>query len=294
LGPDIPSVDVILGNMSLVFSNAHFSFNFPRPTLPDVVEIGAIHCRPGKPLPKELQEFLDGAKDGFILFSLGSVVRPEDMPEETRKAFLRVFSKLKQRVIWKWPLEMSDAPPNVKLLKWVPQQDVLAHPNIALFITHGGLLSTHEGIYHGVPMVHIPLFFDQDQNAKRAKDAGYGLTVEILDMKEENLDHVVNEILRNSKYRKNVREMSTVLRDQPETPQERGVFWVEYVMRHKGARHLRSAARDLNFFQYHSLDVVAVLLLLVLTVIFVCVMSIKKILQLIFCRCKLQQKVKKQ
>ena len=74
---------------------------------------------------QEIDEFVSNAKDGFILFSLGSIVRPHEMPDETRKAFVNVFSRLKQRVLWKWPHPMSDAPPNVKLLKWIPQQDVL-------------------------------------------------------------------------------------------------------------------------------------------------------------------------
>ena len=55
------------------------------------------------------------------------------MPEEYRQKFLNVFSKLKQRVIWKWETEdMTGLPPNVKLSKWLPQQDILGHPNIRL------------------------------------------------------------------------------------------------------------------------------------------------------------------
>jgi len=78
------------------------------------------------------------------------------MPEETRQVFLKVFSRLKQRVLWKWESEMNDTiPENVKLSKWVPQQDVLGHKNIRMFITHGGLLSTLEATYHGVPMIGL-------------------------------------------------------------------------------------------------------------------------------------------
>lgn len=74
-----------------------------------------------------MDDFLSGSgKDGFILFSLGSVVQAKEMPESTRKVFLNVFSRLKQRVIWKWETEeMPDLPKNVKLSKWLPQQDVL-------------------------------------------------------------------------------------------------------------------------------------------------------------------------
>lgn len=82
------------------------------------------------------------------------------MPESVRKAFMSTFSNLTQRVIWKWDKEdeMPDTPANVKLVKWLPQQDLLAHPNIRLFITHGGLLSTEEAVYHGVPVIGMPVF----------------------------------------------------------------------------------------------------------------------------------------
>jgi len=53
------------------------------------------------------------------------------MPEDYRRIFLKVFSKLKQKVLWKWESEfMDDLPDNVKLIKWAPQQDILGHPEI--------------------------------------------------------------------------------------------------------------------------------------------------------------------
>ena len=71
------------------------------------------------------------------------------MGEKQRKMFLNTFSKLKQKVLWKWETEkMDDLPKNVKLSKWVPQQDVLGHPNIKAFITHGGFGSTKIGRAH--------------------------------------------------------------------------------------------------------------------------------------------------
>jgi UDP:flavonoid glycosyltransferase YjiC (YdhE family) len=88
-----------------------------------------------------LDDFLSkSGKDGFILFSMGSAIISHQMPEEKRKMFLNVFSKLKQQVIWKWETEtMPDLPPNVKLSKWLPQQDLLGNKNIRLFITHCGI-----------------------------------------------------------------------------------------------------------------------------------------------------------
>jgi glucuronosyltransferase len=56
-----------------------------------------------------------------------------------------------------------------------------------------------------------------------------------------------------------MKRLSAVLRDQPQTPLDRAVYWTEYVIRHKGAPHLRSAAADLSWYQYLLLDVMLVL-----------------------------------
>jgi glucuronosyltransferase len=75
-------------------------------------------------------------KDGFIFFSMGSALKGNMMPEKKRQIFLKAFSKLKQKVLWKFETEtMTDLPKNVKLSKWLPQQDLLGHPKIRLNFT---------------------------------------------------------------------------------------------------------------------------------------------------------------
>lgn len=54
LGPDVPNVASIEKNVSLILSNSHFSINPPRPSMPDIVEVGGLHCRDPKPLPAVL------------------------------------------------------------------------------------------------------------------------------------------------------------------------------------------------------------------------------------------------
>jgi len=62
---------------------------------------------------------------------MGSILKTSDMQEEKRRTLLSVFASLKQKVLWKWETEeMLDLPKNVKLSKWLPQQDVLGHPKI--------------------------------------------------------------------------------------------------------------------------------------------------------------------
>jgi glucuronosyltransferase len=62
-------------------------------------------------------------------------------------------------------------------------------------------------------------------------------------------------------YRENIQRLSRIYRDQPLTPLEQAVFWTEYVIRHKGAPHMRSAVLDLSWYQYFLLDVITVLAL---------------------------------
>lgn len=106
---------------------------------------------------------MDSASEtGVILFSIGSCVRGADLPIEKRDAFIESFRKLKQKVLWKFEDEtLPNLPPNVLVRKWIPQTDVLAHKNVVLFITHGGVFGKQEGIFYGVPMLFIPMFSDQ-------------------------------------------------------------------------------------------------------------------------------------
>ena len=135
---------------------------------PNTIEIGGIHCKDGKELPPDLQQFLDSHPEGVTYVSFGSTVKPSEMSQERKKVFLETFAKLEKPIIWKWDEEnVADLPSNVMIKQWVPQQDILAHPNLKVFVTHGGLLSVQEALYHKTPLVGIPLGNDQRPNLLR-------------------------------------------------------------------------------------------------------------------------------
>jgi glucuronosyltransferase len=115
-----------------------------------------MNCKGVKKLAPEdkIGQFLDSAKEGVVYVSFGSVISASLMPDEKRQHFLNAFKKLKQKVLWKWETEHMDGlPANVMLSKWLPQQEVLAHPNVKLFITHGGQSSFQETLCHKKPVV---------------------------------------------------------------------------------------------------------------------------------------------
>lgn len=100
------------------------------------------------------------------------------------------------------------------------------------------------------------MFADQDMNCRNAMNQGFLVHLDWANLTEESLMTGIQELLNSNKYRDNVRRLSNIFKDQPDDPLQRGVYWVEYVLRHNGAPHLRSPARKLNWFQYHSLDVI--------------------------------------
>ncbi len=55
------------------------------------------------------------------------------------------------------------------------QSDILAHPNLKLFITHCGMHGVMEAIYHEVPMVGMPVFIDQVDVLARIQEKGIGV-----------------------------------------------------------------------------------------------------------------------
>ena len=199
--PNGPDINDVLYNASIFLMNSHPSINQAVPYVPNMIDIGGFHVQPPKKLPQDLQQFLDDAKDGVIYFSMGSNLKSAELPPEKRDAILGMFSKLKEKVLWKWEDDvLPGQPKNVKLSKWLPQQSVLAHPNVKLFITHGGLLSTTETIYHGVPILAIPVFGDQKLNAKAAVNNGFGRMLPYNDITEESLTQNIQEILNDPKY----------------------------------------------------------------------------------------------
>jgi glucuronosyltransferase len=178
-----------------------------------------------------------------------------------------VFGELKQRVLWKFETN-AKFPKNVMIKKWMPQSDILAHPHVKVFITHGGHLGTQEGVYRAVPMLGIPILCDQQLNMKKADRDGYAILLSFKNITEVSLKWALHELLHNPQYVEKVRYMSKMYRDRPMNPMDESIYWIEYVSRHKGAAHIRSAALDMSWFSFMLLDIVAFFVLSILGIIF--------------------------
>jgi glucuronosyltransferase len=75
----------------------------------------------------------------------------------------------------------------------------LAHPNVKVFITHGGRLSTQEAVYHGVPVLAVAVFFDQHMNARRAEEMGVGVRLDFISVTKNALTSALNQLFSDNK-----------------------------------------------------------------------------------------------
>nr|XP_022921023.1 2-hydroxyacylsphingosine 1-beta-galactosyltransferase-like [Onthophagus taurus] len=274
--PEAASMQEVKKRIDLVLVNTHISTESPRPYVPNMIQIGGFHLHKPKPLDEDLKKVLDEAKDGFIYFSFGTNVNLKDLGENFMDIFKKVLGKLPIKVIIKYEDEfMENKPDNFYLGKWFPQPSVLAHPNAKLFISHGGYGGCTESLYYGVPLVCIPFFADQFKNCADAEMNGYSRTVKLNELTEKSFSEALNKVLYDEQFKAAVKFKSEMYRDQPMNPMDKAVYWIEHVLKHKGAKHLKVKGAELPWYQYLLVDVFLFLGFVILIVCFISIYIMK-------------------
>nr|AGG36457.1 glycosyltransferase 2 [Chilo suppressalis] len=274
-GAEVPDLSELGENVDMLFLNVNPIWEDNRPLPPNVITMGGLHQAPMKKLPQELKSYLDNSTNGVIYISFGTNVDPSQMPPEKIQILVKVSSQLPYNVLWKWNKdELEGRSENIKISKWFPQSDLLRHPNVKLFITQGGLQSTDEAITAGVPLIGIPMLGDQWFNVEKYTYHKIGKRLDIDTLTEDEFRDAVHTVIGDKSYRENMIRLRTLMTDQPQTPLERAVWWTEYVIRHGGARHLRSPAANITWAEYLELKFVAALLALAMSFVTVAVLVI--------------------
>ena len=244
-----------------------FVFEFPRPTMPNVIYMGGFQCKPAKPLPQHLEEFVQSSGEhGVIIMSLGTLVG--ELPHDLADDIAAAFAQLPQKVIWRHKGERpATLGNNTLLVDWMPQNDLLGHSKTKAFIAHGGTNGVQEAMYHGVPIIGLPLVFDQHDNIFKMKVRGAAKAIDIFTMNKDIFLKGIEEVLHEPSYRNNMQRLSRLHRDTPMKPLDSAIFWIEFVMRHKGAAHLRTESYKMPWYSYHSVDVMLFLIVLFLVIL---------------------------
>lgn len=152
------------------------------------------------------------------------------------------------------------------MLPWLPQNDILGHPKMKLFITHCGSNGQYEAVYHGVPMLGIPMFAEQGWNCARARNKGISLCLDLLEFTADELHDTIQELVDNATYQSNIRKLSQIFRDEPMDGCKKAAFWINHVIKY-GSSHLRSPALGQPLYQFLMFDVAGILIIVILAAI---------------------------
>ena len=111
--------------------------------------------------------------------------------------------------------ELIELAPNMTGAEFLPQPAIL--PEVDLVITHGGNNTVTESIHFGKPMIVLPLFWDQYDNAQRVAECGFGVRLSTYEFEDEQLHEAIDRLLAAENPR--LREASARLRASPGTVQ---------------------------------------------------------------------------
>ncbi|MEI7761479.1 MAG: nucleotide disphospho-sugar-binding domain-containing protein [Thermoleophilia bacterium] len=116
--------------------------------------------------------------------------------------------------------------------EYLPQPSIL--PHVDLVITHAGNNATTESLHHGLPMIALPQFWDQYDNAQRVHETGHGVRLPTYSFADEELLGAVERLLADTAAHEKMRAVST--RVQADPGRVRAASLIEHVARGRAAR----------------------------------------------------------
>ncbi|HET9615018.1 MAG TPA: nucleotide disphospho-sugar-binding domain-containing protein [Candidatus Limnocylindrales bacterium] len=138
------------------------------------------------------------AGSAVIYLSLGSLGSAD---VDLMRRLVSVLGETPHRyIVSKGPQHaLYDLPPNMWGAEFVPQTSIM--PLVDLVITHGGNNTTTEAFHFGKPMIVLPLFWDQYDNAQRVDETGFGARLATYAFEPADLTGAINRLLGDGELR---------------------------------------------------------------------------------------------
>ncbi|KAL9988788.1 hypothetical protein ACROYT_G003276 [Oculina patagonica] len=213
--------------VDLIIVQTNFAIDYPRPLLPNTKMVGPLLLGPAKPLPDELEEFVEGSgDDGVILVSFGTVAI---MADETRQIMADAFSSF-------FPACHLEAENRQQL----------------------GTCKQRQSIFLASSERHSRSPEDASfDNSVTAKHIGIGEVLFPDTITIETLVKTINMVINNQSYLENASRVSRSMRFRPRTPIQEAADWLEYTKAQGGLPFLRPKSLDLPFYKLYLLDVMS-------------------------------------
>ncbi|KXN65265.1 glycosyltransferase family 1 protein [Conidiobolus coronatus NRRL 28638] len=202
-------------------SNTYIGFDEARPIPSTLKLVGPVMDDHMPPLDEELQAFLDSHKSMYVAFGSNVVLSEKFLQRLMGAMQLAIDNGAVEGVLWglgnthheDFPKSyevngqaystksiLDGSHPYIRALKWAPQTTILNHSNTKLFISHGGIESSHEGIHSGTPILLMPMFGDQPRNARLIKNRGIGDFVDTINSTPYDFLEKIKELTRDDNY----------------------------------------------------------------------------------------------
>lgn len=180
-------------------------------------------------------------------------------------------------------------------------------------------MSLFETVYHGVPVIAMPVFCDHDSNVEKAVQDNYAIRLELQELTSTKLlksiltiindtkyvpkikmsskirvlilKMIYNFICMFSRYKNNALKRSLLLKDQLESPITRAIFWTEYVIKHNGGHHLQSPAKDMTFIRYYLIDIILLTISLIYLILYTSYLILKFSGKILSCKYYVKLKI---
>lgn len=232
----------------------HYSYSLP----PNMINTGAILPKPSQPIEnKSIVEFLNRYERN-IYVSQGTITKVLniDILYEVFETFndIGFIVSIKKNLL----INPRPAPKNVLLIEWVPQNDLLGHSKINMFITHGGVNSILESLYHAKPMIVIGTSIDQVNGAVVVDYRKYGRSItRNSDITKENIITYIIEVIDNPIYKENCLFGQKLVKEKD--GKETFYYWLNYVLENGYEHLLIPAYTEYSFIELYNIDVIAVI-----------------------------------
>jgi MGT family glycosyltransferase len=199
---NLPPIDVHeLHRNRQVLVDGAFGLEYERPLPPNVAMVGGMLSQRKPLLPPDLDTWLS-AGPPVVFVSLGTLAVA---PAHQLARMAAALTNDTFRTLWSLKsdqasLLQTSATSSLRILEWAPQQAVLAHPNVKVFVSHCGSNSVYESVHAGTPIVGIPMFGDHQDLALRVADAGIGVWLDKQKFTTEELRGAILRVLYDKAF----------------------------------------------------------------------------------------------
>lgn len=271
----LEDVQELYDSIELYVINDHPALTFPFLDPPNAINVAGFNLHVIKAVPLNFEVFLTSQPLPTILLSFGSYAKTDKYL--WFKTLLEGLEKMEVKVVLKTKDEMKLSD-KFMVSPWVPQRDLLASGLVSMFISHCGNNGRVETIYYNVPVICIPLFGDQYQNALYVQEKKFGVFHRKEDVTYESVQNSVNNVItHHAEYKQNMKKASDIINKDPASGSAKILYYIDLLVEYGSLNYLKNKiVKKQSVVEMYNLDIFALIGLMLIIVFAVFVYGVVK------------------